>query len=48
MSEGSDQYADGLVSLDARSSRQRIALALRIIGAFPMTHHVECVAQLVR
>jgi hypothetical protein len=32
------------VSSDERSCRQRIALTLRIIGAFPMTSHVECVA----
>ena len=25
-----------------------IALTLRIIGVFPMTHHVECVALLAR
>jgi hypothetical protein len=34
------------VCSDERSWRQRMALALRTIGAFPMTHHVECVALL--
>jgi len=33
-----------LVCSHERSCRQRIALTLRTIGAFPMTHHVECVA----
>jgi hypothetical protein len=27
---------------------KRIALTLRTIGVFPMTSHVECVAQLVK
>ena len=31
-----------------RSCRQRIALTLRIIGVFPMTSHVECVAMFER
>ena len=34
------------VSSAGRSCRQRIALTLKSIGAFPMTHHVECVALL--
>jgi hypothetical protein len=37
-----------LVCSHERSCRQRIALTLRIIGVFPMTHHVECVALLTR
>ena len=37
-----------LVSSDERSCRQRIALTLRIVGGFPMTHHVECAALLSR
>jgi hypothetical protein len=35
-----------LVLAHERSCRQRIALALRCIGVFPMTHHVERVAVL--
>ena len=35
-----------LVCSHERSCRQRIAPTLRIIGVFPMTHHVECVALL--
>jgi len=35
------------VCSDERSCRQRIALTLRTMGAFAMTHHVECVALLV-
>ena len=38
----------GQFSLHERSCPQRIALTLRIIGVFPMTHHVECVALLTR
>ena len=33
---------------DERSCRQRIALTLRTISVFPMTHHVECVVILER
>jgi hypothetical protein len=32
--------------MNERSFRQRIALTLNVIGVFPMTHHVECVALL--
>ncbi len=35
-----------LVSSDERSCRQRIAFTLNPMCAFPMTHHVECVALL--
>ncbi len=31
-----------------RSCRHRIALTLSIMGVFPMTSHVECVAHLVK
>ena len=34
------------VSSHERSCRQRIALTLRTICVFPMTHHVKCVALL--
>jgi hypothetical protein len=37
-----------LVCSDERSCRQGITLTLWTIGVFPMTHHVECVALLVR
>jgi len=36
------------ISCPERGRPQRIAFTLVIIGAFPMTHHVECVALLER
>jgi hypothetical protein len=36
----------GPVSPPERSRPQEIAFTLRTAGAFPMTHHVECVALL--
>ena len=36
------------VSPPARSRPQRIAFTLVIIGFFPMTSHLECVAHLVK
>ncbi len=36
----------GLVCSDERSCRPRLTLTLKVIGAFPMTHHSECVALL--
>ncbi len=36
------------VSPPERSRPQRIALTLILVGVFPMTHHVECVALLTQ
>jgi hypothetical protein len=44
---GKPQVSDRICS-HQRSRRQRIALTPRILGVFPMTHHVECVALLER
>ena len=37
-----------LLSTAERSRRQRFAFTLGTVGIFPMTSHVECVAQVVK
>jgi hypothetical protein len=44
---GRNVQVSGLDCSDERSFRQKIAVTLRTIGIFPMTHHVECVALVV-
>ena len=46
--EGRKAAGQRLVSSHGRSCWQRIALTLSLVGLFPMTHHVECVAILER
>ena len=38
----------GPVRPPERTRPQRIALTLRVMYGFPMTHHVECIAHLVK
>ena len=46
--EGRKAAGQQLVFSHGRSCGQRIALTLSLVGVFPMTHHVECVAILER